>query len=466
MASQTYNYGKDAQGNQVYESSTPGGAVNPSQAITSASLAPTAPIAVPPAPTPTDLTPHIANGMAVIGANSATLNPPVDPNAADTSSTDLFTKYLGSLTPPASSADQYNQDYQSSGIDSAQTDLNTKNAAVKAAQSKLAATNASIAGITAGAQAMNLQQEGRHTVQAQVLGQQAENNRQAAIQAIPLQVQALANQAEVASAQGDATLSESILKQAQTHLDTLFQIHAADAKSAYDYKTSLINAVYQFADKQQQAKLDAQKTKQAEDFARETQQIGFQHDFEKAKLDEQLKQSDPLYKAQLAKTYADIQNSQANQTLNGKPQTTIQAQVQGYADRTNQADVILAKLGSQFASSSLGNIIGSNNPINMLKSSDRQQYEQAQRDFVNAVLRRESGAAISASEFDSYGKQYFPQLGDSAATIAQKAANRQTTINNLYQQSNTQRGALPGQIIESDGQQYKVGDDGQTLIPL
>lgn len=50
---------------------------------------------------------------------------------------------------------------------------------------------------------------------------------------------------------------------------------------------------------------------------------------------------------------------------------------------------------------------------NWTQSPQQQQVEQSQRDFVNAVLRRESGAAISASEFDSARKQYFPQIGDS-----------------------------------------------------
>ncbi|OEZ46700.1 hypothetical protein JAB1_46380 [Janthinobacterium sp. MP5059B] len=60
-----------------------------------------------------------------------------------------------------------------------------------------------------------------------------------------------------------------------------------------------------------------------------------------------------------------------------------------------------------------------------------QKAEQAQRDFVNAVLRQESGAAIAASEFDNAVKQYFPQPGDSAGVIAQKSKARKTTIQGL-----------------------------------
>lgn len=65
---------------------------------------------------------------------------------------------------------------------------------------------------------------------------------------------------------------------------------------------------------------------------------------------------------------------------------------------------------------------------NMLVPEKYQMYDQAKRDFVNAVLRKESGAAISQSEFDNADKQYFPRPGDSAKVIAQKEKNRDTAI--------------------------------------
>jgi hypothetical protein len=65
---------------------------------------------------------------------------------------------------------------------------------------------------------------------------------------------------------------------------------------------------------------------------------------------------------------------------------------------------------------------------NYATNGDYQRYDQAARNFVNAVLRRESGAAISQSEFDNAYKQYFPQPGDTPERIAQKQANRMETI--------------------------------------
>lgn len=62
-----------------------------------------------------------------------------------------------------------------------------------------------------------------------------------------------------------------------------------------------------------------------------------------------------------------------------------------------------------------------------------QQVEQAQRDFINAVLRRESGASIAPSEFASAAKQYFPQPGDEKhpEVLRQKAAARRTAIEGM-----------------------------------
>jgi hypothetical protein len=69
--------------------------------------------------------------------------------------------------------------------------------------------------------------------------------------------------------------------------------------------------------------------------------------------------------------------------------------------------------------------------LNWTQSSQQQQVEQAQRDFINAVLRLESGAVIGPTEFESGKKQYFPQPGDSAEVIAQKKKNRETEISGL-----------------------------------
>lgn len=64
-------------------------------------------------------------------------------------------------------------------------------------------------------------------------------------------------------------------------------------------------------------------------------------------------------------------------------------------------------------------------------SADQQRAEQAQRDYITAVLRRESGAAIAQDEYETARKQYFPQVGDSPAVIAQKKRTRDLATEGL-----------------------------------
>jgi len=65
---------------------------------------------------------------------------------------------------------------------------------------------------------------------------------------------------------------------------------------------------------------------------------------------------------------------------------------------------------------------------NWTQAEAQQQVEQAERDFVNAILRQESGAAIGVNEFDNARKQYFPQPGDKPNNIEQKRRNREAAI--------------------------------------
>jgi len=90
-------------------------------------------------------------------------------------------------------------------------------------------------------------------------------------------------------------------------------------------------------------------------------------------------------------------------------------------------------------------------------SSEQRRVEQARRDFVNAVLRVESGASISQSEFTNAEKQYFPMPGegDDRATIEQKRANRAKAIDSLKMQAGpaaTQiKSAISGKIGGATG---------------
>lgn len=163
----------------------------------------------------------------------------------------------------------------------------------------------------------------------------------------------------------------------------------------------------------------------------------------KAKALAELEQTRAQTKASLASaanSYANIAKTNAEiaalknppvgtvSQVTGKPLTDAERVSLGYAARAMNSDRIINQLGSSFTSA--GSILGQFAP-NVFKSSERQQYEQAQKDFISAVLRKESGAAISDSEFANTRDQYFPKAGDSQATVQQKAANRFQTIENL-----------------------------------
>jgi hypothetical protein len=121
-----------------------------------------------------------------------------------------------------------------------------------------------------------------------------------------------------------------------------------------------------------------------------------------------------------------------------QPATQDQTNLGLYANRLEQSDPLLKGLEHHIATM---------NPVSfkmqtavdqpMLQSKEIQSYQQAARNFINSVLRRESGAAISEGEFDSARKQYLPTPGDTPETLAQKAQNRQVVLDNF------KRGAGP-----------------------
>jgi hypothetical protein len=63
---------------------------------------------------------------------------------------------------------------------------------------------------------------------------------------------------------------------------------------------------------------------------------------------------------------------------------------------------------------------------NLTESSGRQQYRQAQENWVTANLRAESGAVIGTEEMEKEIKKYFPQVDDKPQVIEQKAKSRRS----------------------------------------
>jgi hypothetical protein len=132
--------------------------------------------------------------------------------------------------------------------------------------------------------------------------------------------------------------------------------------------------------------------------------------------------------------------------------TEFQGKAAMFGDRAAEADRIITSLEGKYSPMAVNAKVAADNApwylgggvagavANAITSDEAQMVEQAQRDFVNAVLRLESGAAISEGEFHNARKQYFPQPGDSQAVVAQKAANRKRAIQGLRNNARTSSG--------------------------
>lgn len=151
---------------------------------------------------------------------------------------------------------------------------------------------------------------------------------------------------------------------------------------------------------------------------------------------ELLKEQIKTEKAQQSNIYSTIKarNAESSGSGGGKPPTEGQVASAGYADRIQQANTIIDEKTSTFAKLNYAQfkLLESKSQLaNKLLSADQRQAAQAMRNFITAKLRKESGAAISPTEFDDARLQYFPSLGDDPQTLANKKALRDSVLNNL-----------------------------------
>lgn len=117
--------------------------------------------------------------------------------------------------------------------------------------------------------------------------------------------------------------------------------------------------------------------------------------------------------------------------VGGTPMTVDQGKNTGFILRMDESNKTLNELEDQ--GTSLWNKTAGKIPVvgNYMVSEESQKYDQAKRDFINAVLRRESGAVISPEEFANAEQQYFPQPGDGPEVVAQKKRNREVTMEGI-----------------------------------
>ena len=121
----------------------------------------------------------------------------------------------------------------------------------------------------------------------------------------------------------------------------------------------------------------------------------------------------------------------------GQAMTESQSNATAYGMRMKEANAILEDLAKKGvlkgavieATPLIGGALGQVLPSALGgTSAAQQQVNQAKSNFITAVLRKESGAVISDSEFDREDKKYFPQINDNAAVIKQKENARKLAI--------------------------------------
>ena len=111
--------------------------------------------------------------------------------------------------------------------------------------------------------------------------------------------------------------------------------------------------------------------------------------------------------------------------ITGKPFTEGQSQAAQFASRISNSETILSD----------GKGIHTPFVPDFLKSQDRRLFEQAENNFITAVLRRESGAAIAPEEYVTARLIYIPQATDGDEVLAQKLRARQIALTGMRNES-------------------------------
>lgn len=218
--------------------------------INSSSITPTSTVNFPTPPTPSNLgTQTMTNitGMAQGALNGVQTAQDI----AATAQTD-FEKYLKGFTQAPSAEDIYAKTERQVGLQQKQEAVNMYAGQLQAISAK------------AQADKLSLEGQGRGVTDVIIGGQQAQIDREAAIQSLPIS-------ALLSAAQGD-------LQAAQDHLDTLFRLRLEDAQNKVDYKNKVNEAVYGFATAKQKAALDRMSLQDERNFTMTRDNLNYQRD--------------------------------------------------------------------------------------------------------------------------------------------------------------------------------------------
>ncbi len=112
----------------------------------------------------------------------------------------------------------------------------------------------------------------------------------------------------------------------------------------------------------------------------------------------------------------------------GKPLTESQSKDTVFSTRAAGALPVIDQYGD--ALTSFGENVAGRAPLigNYMKTPQYQQAQQAGDEFLQAILRKDTGAAITREEKSEYGAVYLPQPGDSPQVLQQKRVSRRRAL--------------------------------------
>lgn len=132
-----------------------------------------------------------------------------------------------------------------------------------------------------------------------------------------------------------------------------------------------------------------------------------------------------------------------------KPSSGVQKRVLNFFNRAEQADKDLESMETDIQKLGLLDQSRMESLPNFLQTQQGQSYQQAQRAFTEARLRKDSGAAIPEQEFKNDRQTYFAQPGDTPDTLEQKRRARAVILASLGFESGQALGEFLGDSAEA-----------------
>lgn len=135
----------------------------------------------------------------------------------------------------------------------------------------------------------------------------------------------------------------------------------------------------------------------------------------------------------------------------GKPFTEAQSKDNVYSTRARGALSVLEPVASNLTDRA--SIAAEYVPFGLARGVQGDQYQVARQsadEFLQAILRKDTGAAITNGEMASYGTTYLPQPGDGAAVLVAKADARKRAVAAL------ESGMSPAQMLARDSALVKA----------